>query len=187
MNNTLFSKKVDLRSRKSMIDFLRNHFRYYTMNSWNRSTSYANNVKIYNLSLPSDIENKAYALCMSEIHNNPVPFMIESLINEFYFDTGYTVGFNGRSSGYIVMYEAICENNVLKVYPGKSIDEDDDFEDWHIDDLKERTKLVKRFDKLCDDIRLALIDICKEYDINEKTICTEQKILCAEPKGDELI
>ena len=44
-----FYEKVDLRSRKDMVDFLENHFRYFTMNSWNRSTSFANNMKLYNL------------------------------------------------------------------------------------------------------------------------------------------
>ena len=48
-----FNQKVDLRNRKEMINFLTTHFRYYTNNSWNLSTSYANNVKIYNLDLTS--------------------------------------------------------------------------------------------------------------------------------------
>ena len=47
----MFSVKVDMRSRKAMTEFLENHFRYSTMNSWNGSTSYANNVKYYNLDL----------------------------------------------------------------------------------------------------------------------------------------
>lgn len=43
-----FFQPVDLRSRKAMIDYLEDHFRYFTMNSWNRSQSYACNLKIYN-------------------------------------------------------------------------------------------------------------------------------------------
>lgn len=42
---TFYEKKVNTKDRKEMIAFLKNHFRYDTMNSWNRSTSYANNVK----------------------------------------------------------------------------------------------------------------------------------------------
>ena len=30
-----FSKKVDLRNHKEMVEFLTSHFRYNTMNSWN--------------------------------------------------------------------------------------------------------------------------------------------------------
>ncbi len=41
-----FYTPVDLRSRADMTGFLKKHFRYHTMNSWNRSTSYACNLKI---------------------------------------------------------------------------------------------------------------------------------------------
>ena len=44
-----YYKDIDLRSRKAMTTFLENHFRYPTMNSWNNSTSYANNMKVYKL------------------------------------------------------------------------------------------------------------------------------------------
>ena len=46
-----FSRPIDLRSRREMTDYLRNHFRYSTMNSWNHATSYACNLKIYGLGL----------------------------------------------------------------------------------------------------------------------------------------
>lgn len=39
------------KTKKEMIEFLKNHKRYWTMNSWNGSSSYANNVKIYNLGM----------------------------------------------------------------------------------------------------------------------------------------
>ncbi len=45
-----------------MTDFLRNHFRYHTMNSWNRSTSYACNLKITHLGLDSITLNKLFDL-----------------------------------------------------------------------------------------------------------------------------
>lgn len=49
-----------------MIEFLKEHERYWTMNSWNRSSSYANNVKIYNLGMDKDLEIKAYGLLAEE-------------------------------------------------------------------------------------------------------------------------
>ena len=58
----MYSKKVDLRSRKEMIDFLTGHFRYNTMNSWNQSTSYAHNVKIHNLGFTREQEQKLYEM-----------------------------------------------------------------------------------------------------------------------------
>ena len=55
-----FSEPIDLRSRHKMTDYLRNHFRYSTMNSWNHATSYACNLKIYRLGLEPEIESKLY-------------------------------------------------------------------------------------------------------------------------------
>jgi hypothetical protein len=48
---TEFYRPVDLRSRAAMTAYLKNHFRYHTMNSWNRSTSYACNLKVNRLGL----------------------------------------------------------------------------------------------------------------------------------------
>ena len=42
-----FFKRVDKRSRAEMTAYLAGHFRYDTMHSWNRSTSYACNMKLY--------------------------------------------------------------------------------------------------------------------------------------------
>lgn len=104
MNEPHFTKKVDKRSRTSMTDYLKKHFRYFTMNCWNRSESYAHNIKIYNLGLPEDIKEKAYEMLETEdlyrAHINP---LIEEFDEEM--DHKYQAGFNGRSGGYIVLYQ----------------------------------------------------------------------------------
>lgn len=61
-----FCKPVDLRSRKEMTDFLQRHFRYPTMNSWNRATSYACNLKIHRLGLETEIESKLYDMLSTQ-------------------------------------------------------------------------------------------------------------------------
>jgi hypothetical protein len=75
---------------------------------------------------------------------------------------GYTVGFNGRSGGYLVLYSKHHNRNIL---PDYILDSDtyEDFKDYVKDywggvkyvkqDLREYTKLVQDFDKLCDEIR----------------------------------
>ena len=98
-----FSKKVDLRSRKEMVDFLTNHFRYDTMNSWNCVSSYAHCVKVHKLGLMSNQIDKAYELLdMEETYDN-----INWLLEEFAREHNYAwqVGFNGRSGGYLVLYQ----------------------------------------------------------------------------------
>ena len=61
-------EKVNV-ARKEMVDFLKNHFRYNTANSWNQSTSYARNVKIYNLGLSEVLADKALDLLCEEGFN----------------------------------------------------------------------------------------------------------------------
>ena len=56
----MFKKEIDKNNREEMVAFLKNHYRYFTMRSWNRSTSYANNMKIYNLHLPFETKDKLY-------------------------------------------------------------------------------------------------------------------------------
>ncbi len=97
-----FYHKVDRRSRKAMTEFLSEHFRYNTMNSWNLSTSYANNLKIDRLGLTNEQEMKLLDLMDCEgVYDN-----INDKIWEFGYqhDWQWQTGFNGRSGGYLVLY-----------------------------------------------------------------------------------
>lgn len=88
---------------EEMISYLRNHFRYFTMNSWNKVRSYARNVKIYRLGLTHEQESKAYELLDAQGAFDT----INQIINDFAGKYGYQyqMGFNGRSNGYIVLYQ----------------------------------------------------------------------------------
>ena len=55
-----FYQPVDLRSRQEMTQYLTTHFRYPTLNSWNRSTSYACNLKITHLGLSPEVVDKLF-------------------------------------------------------------------------------------------------------------------------------
>lgn len=165
-------KSVKLNNKKSMIDFLKNHFRYDTMRSWNRSTSYANNVKIHNLDLPDGIRETAYDIMLSDVDTIIWDIEVNEIFDEFRRETGYDIGFNGRSGGYIVLYDTEYDvtKNCSVTYPGRGIDMYEDFEDWDIDDLKERVKIVMEFDKTCDKLRDAFIDLCKTFKVTEEEI-----------------
>jgi len=100
--NALLFKTMN---RKKAIAFLKDHFRYFTMNSWNRRTSYASNVKLYNLNIPKDFDDIVYEV----ISGADVYDCLNWIISDFEkrHEERYTIGFNGRSSGYMVLYE--CE------------------------------------------------------------------------------
>jgi len=89
-------------SREEMISFLAGHFRYHTTNPWNKATSYAHNMKIY--TFPDKYHDKLYELLN-------VPEMYDNHINPLVYDFDkkhnykWQAGFNGRSGGYLVLYE----------------------------------------------------------------------------------
>lgn len=160
-----FEKAIDLTDRKSMVSFLENHFRYYTMNSWNRSTSYANNVKIYNLGLSEEQAEQAYGILDLDLDRTELDLNIQQIFSEFQAKTGYAMGFNGRSSGYLVLYDTQYDpdTETLNVYPGRSIDADEDFgntDDWPMEQLKERVELICTFDRTCDEVRDLFLSYC---------------------------
>lgn len=179
----MFTKEIDYTNRQEMVDFLKNHYRYWTMNSWNASSSYANNVKIYNLNLPKEIQDKAWDYACGSLECCDIDFMIQDEIAMFKEDTRYDAGFNGRSAGYLVMYDTDWCNGKLITYPGRGIDQYADFDDeddWDISSLADRVKLVQRFDEMCDNIREGLIEIL-QYSIVEEyqttTVTTHRRLV----------
>jgi hypothetical protein len=94
-------------------DFLKNHFRYYTARSWNQSESFAANVKVYNV-VPKHLQDIAYEMAeMEDVHEN-----IRDILREFAekYDYRWQIGFNGRSSGYLVLYQGERKKSEHKSY-----------------------------------------------------------------------
>lgn len=172
----MFYERVNKNSNKEMFEFLKGHYTYFTMNSWNLNRSIANNVKIYKLGLDWKI------LDILQVDDY---FTINTCIENWEYEhPGYKVGFNGRSGGYLVLYNDNNTCNVLDYY----ITSNDDYESfkediqsnygglkWYKDELIRQVELVQEFDKLCDD----LIEECKymleHYEIVEKERTITQK------------
>lgn len=152
---------IDICNDKQMFNFLKDHFRYATMNSWNGVYSIANNVKVYKLGLSGDHWTALNLLNNGEYET--INWMIKDWEREH---PGYTVGFNGRSGGYLVLYN---EDNRGDVLPCSITDNDDysQYKEWcryygytvkeNRFELQMFTKLVRDFDRLCDDLR-AYVD-----------------------------
>ena len=171
-----FYEEVDKNNREKMIEFLKKHYRYYTMNPWNLSTSYANCLKIHALELNNEIEDKLYELLDVKEFYDDLNFIVEDFdANHFY---QYQAGFNGRSGGYLVLYMGGKKDDKVYSQPGLGIDESEDFEgeEWDNNALKERVELVQDFDQLCDDIVAQSVSLAENYTIEEKEIMTPKKI-----------
>lgn len=161
----MFTKTINHNNRQEMIDFLANHFRYYTMSSWNRRTSYANNVKIYNLNLPQEVRDKAWDFISAECED--FWFNVHDFIADFEAETGYTAGFNGRSGGYIVLYDTVVNGKGNRSAAMHDIDQYENFDEWETDELIKRVKLVQAFDRLCDAIREEFIYFVTNAEIKD--------------------
>jgi hypothetical protein len=218
-----FEQPIDLRSRAAMIGYLAGHFRYDTMHSWNRSTSYANNLKIHTLGFPADVMAKAWEMLdCSEVHT-----VLNGLLQDWAHDYNWTwqAGFNGRSNGYLVLYRGgldrqhaktarcnLCGRStwhkvdtpcttkgcigLLEVlpepdpriftWPGKSVDQGEDFSEWDVESLRERVRLVQSFDELCDRVVDTFVGFCRGYEVVETKVPVPTTIKTLQPltKGE---
>ena len=157
-----YTTHVDISSPKSMWNFLHDHYHYHTMSSWNGMKSIAHNVKLYNLKLDGDW-TVALQFLHDEMDTGCLQMFIDDEIREFSRENpGYVVGFNGRSGGYLVLYNS---DNYRTVLPD-CVEQYDTYEDFKLDckdygyrikdyyrELREVTLVVREFDKLCDRIR----------------------------------
>lgn len=137
--------------------------RYWTMNSWNRASSLAYNLKIYNV-IDNELQDKVYELM------NFDEFWAE--INELIwcFDTynnyEWQAGFNGRSGGYLVLYKGgILENGHTFTSPGTNIYEND-----------VPTHVKKAFRQLAIDIVKITEHMAKHYVVAEEEVTKIEKV-----------
>ena len=189
MKTKLFQKAgVDICNPKSMFEFINNHFTYYTLNSWNGLQSIANNMKLYNLGLEGDWTTVLDYL-YDEEDIGGIGFQIRDLVDEWEANhPGYSLGWNGRSGGYLVIYNHDRRNgtvNFRNILPEDLTGFDNyeefketikDYYGWNVKDmvpeLREYTQLIRDFDKLCEDLR----DLANEY----STLDYEAEKLAAE-------
>lgn len=159
--NYFYKTGIDICNDKQMFNFLKDHFRYATMNSWNGEYSIANNVKVYKLGLSGDCWTALNLLENGEY--DVINEVIKAWEREH---PGYVVGFNGRSGGYLVLYNADNRGDVL---PPSITDNDDysQYKEWckyygytvkeNRFELRMYTQLVRDFDALCESLR-AYVD-----------------------------
>jgi len=203
----MFNQKIDKRKKADIIEFLTNHCRYYTMNPWNRTKSYANNIKLYSIdNLPSN----AYDI----LNEDSFGYELEYILNDFemLYNHYYSIGLNGRNDGYLVLYEQeITKRRIYEFKNNKDRDYsdshgwltkneaiekglyrseitnislqfgrslgDEDFECMDIDELKRELELVQDFDRACS----AYVDAFKQFCIDHKDV--DKEISDTHPTG----
>lgn len=69
----------------------------------------------------------------------------------------------------------LAPDRLVVTFPGRGTDEDVCFEDWSIEELKERVRLVQELDQLADRMVAAAVNLCPCYEIQEEAIYVPQK------------
>ena len=184
-SNNFFFNGLKERTIEQKYQYLKNHFNYDIMNSWNRLESIANNVKIYKLGLTNEQQNRFFELC--EIDGGFLDFQcgFNFIIEEFEELTKTDIFFNGRSGGYIVIVpkfdNAKSWEHLLKYYGVEDVFYFDTYKDFKEEqnhytgscnysykrEIEEAYYIVKAFDKLCDILRDSLIYTLDNAEIEE--------------------
>lgn len=181
-----FDKTAGVNTLSGKFKYIKDHFTYYSLNSWNGLESIANNVKTYRLGLSNEQQDR---LCELESADpDEYWFLINQCLRDECLSRGIDVCFNGRSSGYLVLYENGGAKCPLK---GEYWDYDS-YQDWLKDyaewydyraaqsDLRymiERDfEMVREFDQLCDAMRDNLIFIADHASINEEEVVVVQTV-----------
>lgn len=157
-----YYKNVDKRSYKKMYNFLKNHDCYFTMNSWNRLKSISNNVKVYSMDLSGD-PYEVLKFLSDESDFIGIHEKIEDLIYNFNCNfKNFSIYQNGRSGGYLVLYNKNSNDNILP----SIIEDTSSYEEFkkeviycygslknYKNNLLYYVDVVQGFDRLCDEIR----------------------------------
>lgn len=176
-----FAKDIDLENEEAVLQYLKEHDLYWLANSWNRLYTFSNNVKIYNLDVDKETTDKLFELLdMDSIETQTIFDNIVEAFQENNF--GYSIGFNGRSNGYMILVPNQDKNEHLQdmidaLKHCKNIE--DLKEDYEFEEFKDLEKVVMSFDEACDEYIQEVIDIAKSCEIVEEeyTVTKTRKVL----------
>ena len=183
----LFFTGLSENTLEKKYQYLKNHFCYDIMNSWNRLTTIANKVKIFDLKLTRKQQDNFFEFL--SIDSDFLYYNINELIDDFSYMTNTEIYFNGRSGGYLIikpifeLYKRHC--NILDIFSLDNIEYYNTFKEYKKencisnDELELAYYTIKAFDKLCDVLRQELIYILDNTKIEEqeKTYTRKIKVL----------
>lgn len=176
------------KTKKELIDILLKAERYPTMNGWNRVTSLSRNVKLYNLNLTEEQFNLAYQLLFEDIQANVIDDIINVYSNQLMELTNnqYTLGFNGRSDGYVVMYSVAdyknpCDYRIACGQGFLSGYDKNDLMELSWSELNKAYKILKAFNSVVDSMinyfKYVLNHARIEEEEEEKVVINKVKVL----------
>lgn len=190
-----FNKTKKNMSLRKKFEYIHKHFYYYTLSSWNKSKSLANNVKIYNLPLTKEQRDKFFDLYCEESLIDELYFHINMILEDFSRENDFEIAFNGRSGGYLVAYnkrkngcvscESIIDEDLIDCCSYEDLIEYfKEFKGWSFRDcqaeakrkIEENFEKCILFDDCCDDVLNELKYLLDNSRIEEEEIVVSKKI-----------
>jgi hypothetical protein len=177
MIEKFFDKTDGILGLSDKFSYVKNHFTYYTMNSWNGLRSIANNIKLYNLGLTKEQIDKAFELLDAD--SDGFYEDIHAVLNNAQSIDGMRIGFNGRSGGYLVLYSESGNGSAIEEYFFKKFESYKEMvhelrhhQSAHTcsEIVDETFKTVKRFDEICDEVRATLIYMLEHAKVEEQEV-----------------
>lgn len=182
----VYFKGLKEKTISSKFKYIKEHFTYDILNSWNRLKTVGNNVKIWNLQLTTEQQDKFF-----ELYEVDCDYIYENLgfvLQEFEDLTNMEVCFNGRCGGYLVMtpkFETYKQHmSIIDMFFSDDIYQFKDYAEFKKDSLdieylendmkmldekiEDCYYLIKAFDKLCDIVRTELIYLLDNAKIEEE-------------------
>jgi len=104
------------RTKKAMREFLLEHPRYDTMGDWNNATSYARNVKLTHIDIPEECKETAWEILNVDHWGHITQFNDPLDIFQMSHNDSWQWGTNGRSGGYIMLYQGGREPSGYRSY-----------------------------------------------------------------------
>ena len=188
MSKGFFNQTTTRMTLKEKFKYIKNHFYYDILNSWNGLKSLANNVKIYNLGLTNEQPSKFFDIICDNNTSQQLYGFLSDFIDDFdYNNNNCATYFNGRSDGYIVTIKRERNENIVDNDLLISNDYNDliqNLQDWYGYTKKDARqeanniieinfKIVKNFDMFCDKLRKELIYILDNAEIKKGTYTKE--------------
>jgi hypothetical protein len=165
-----------------MIEYLTNHDRYYTLNSWNNNTTYSRCVKISHLDFSDEeTRHRAYEfLDVDEAFEEGHHILREFDERHHFF---WHIASNGRSSGYLILLKSGVSDFGDHNISAESVDAFPNFELWAFYYLKERVDVVWDFDRTVEAACQAFIRFVKTHDVSEEVVMIPKVLRVAVPIG----